>query len=480
MERSFFTDYSDDKSQSKMKVNKFTLSFPDENEKNYQAAYFANSIVQFRMSFVLVILLYGIFGYLDNVVIEEHAFLFHVVRFGVVIPLTSLVLLLSFAKNFSKIWQELIFLCYIIGGIGIIIMLLEAPYNYSYYGGLMLVFMAGYFFIGLRFLYAAIGGWFILIIFNIGAIFFSNTESQIVISNNFFFISANLIGMFAAYIMEFYRRRGFFLNQQLDFRNEEIKIAYVNLESKVEERTKELKLAIEKVVESENLKSAFLANMSHEIRTPLNSIIGFSELLNDPDFEQEQKEEFITTIVDSGKNLMIIINDIMDLSMLDSRQIKIRPEQFSAKKLLEDLEKEFKPKAQDNGIEFLIHIPTEVEILVIENDIYRIRQIMNNFIGNAFKFTTEGFIEIGCKLNGKYADFYVKDTGIGIAPDNYSAVFERFRQLDSAKTRKYGGNGLGLSISKNLGEMLGGKVWLESEVGKGSTFYFTIPYKEDV
>lgn len=237
----------------------------------------------------------------------------------------------------------------------------------------------------------------------------------------------------------------------------------------------ELIQAKEKAEESDRLKSAFLANMSHEIRTPLNSIIGFSELLGDPDFDQEQKEEFIRTIVDNGNNLLVIISDIMDFSMLEARQIKIRPENISSKKLVTDLLNDYSQKAIQKGIEFRMDEASNAQDIWIESDIYRIKQIFNNLIGNALKFTEKGHIEIGYKEKDEMVEFHVKDSGIGIAPEYHKAIFDRFRQIDTAKTRKYGGNGLGLAITKNLVELLGGKIWLESEPGKYSDFFFTIP-----
>lgn len=237
----------------------------------------------------------------------------------------------------------------------------------------------------------------------------------------------------------------------------------------------ELITAKEKAEESDRLKSAFLANMSHEIRTPLNSIIGFSELLNDPYFDQEQKTVFTRTIIENGNNLLVIISDIIDLSMLDARQIKIKNEQFPAKGLIRDLVNEFRSKASSKGFEFNSYLPEDVENVIINNDIYRIRQIFNNLIGNALKFTTNGFIEIGYYSDKSNITFYVKDSGIGIAPEFHKDIFKRFRQVDETKTRKYGGNGLGLSISKNLVKILGGKIWVDSEEGKGSTFYFSLP-----
>ncbi len=253
---------------------------------------------------------------------------------------------------------------------------------------------------------------------------------------------------------------------------------YIAIKEDITERKKmqaELILAKDKAEESDQLKSAFLANMSHEIRTPLNSIIGFSELLGDPDFDQEQKDEFIRAIVDNGNNLLLIISDIMDFSMLEARQMKIRKEVISAQKLLTGLFNDFKKKATEKGIELRIDDSCEKLNIHFESDQYRINQIFNNLIVNALKFTHDGYVEVGFKVQGDVIEFHVKDTGIGIAPEYQQTIFERFRQVDSAKTRKYGGNGLGLAISKNLTELLGGSIWVDSEQGKYSNFFFTIP-----
>jgi len=253
---------------------------------------------------------------------------------------------------------------------------------------------------------------------------------------------------------------------------------YIAIKEDITERKKmqaELIQAKEKAEESDRLKSAFLANMSHEIRTPLNSIIGFSELLGDPDFRQEQKDEFIQTIIDNGNNLLVIISDIMDFSMLEARQMKIRKEAISTKKLLNELLNDFNKKANQKGIEFRIEQSINNSDIQIESDLYRIKQIFNNLIGNALKFTRKGFIEIGYQIQDEVITFHVKDTGIGIDPEYHQSIFERFRQVDLAKTRKYGGNGLGLAISKNLVELLGGTIWVESEPEEYSNFFFTIP-----
>ncbi len=458
-----------------MEFNKFTLSFPDESERIFQIKYFHNSLIQFRVAFLLITFLYGIFGYLDQLVAQQYQSLFHLIRFGIVIPLLTFVLFFSFSKYFIRIWQELIFVCFIAGGAGIAVMTIAAPENYSYYAGMMLIFSAGYFFIKLRFFLATIAGWLVLLFLNIGEIFFSNTTTEMIISNNYFFVSANLIGMFAAYYIEFYTRKDFFLNQQLDHRNEIIEEANKNLELKVAQRTEELLLAKEHAEQSDKLKSFFLANMSHEIRTPLNSIIGFAELVVDPYFSHEQRSEFAQIISNNGNSLLSVISNIMDISKIEARQVEVRKRKFSVNKLVTSVINEFSLKAIKKGIELRPgDIDTSKEI-VIETDETKLRQILGNLIENAIKFTETGYVEIGIISTGNFVRFYIQDTGIGIPEEYHNTIFERFRQVETAYTRKFGGNGLGLAISKSLVEFLGGTVWLESEEGKGSKFNFTIP-----
>jgi len=237
----------------------------------------------------------------------------------------------------------------------------------------------------------------------------------------------------------------------------------------------ELIKAKEQAEESDRLKSAFLANMSHEIRTPLNSIIGFSELMSDPDFDFTKLFQFARLINTSGNNLLAIISDIMDLSKIEAGQVQIKKRVHSASNLISDIQKEYSFKAIEKGIELQLDPSNPKEEVFIESDEDRLRQILINFVGNAIKFTEKGSISIGLKTMGDFIQFHVKDTGIGIPREFQEQIFERFRQVETGNTRKYGGNGLGLPISKSLVELLGGKIWMESEEGKGSTFYCTIP-----
>ncbi len=233
--------------------------------------------------------------------------------------------------------------------------------------------------------------------------------------------------------------------------------------------------AKDKAEESDRLKSAFLANMSHEVRTPLNSIIGFSELLADPFFEEEQKDEFIRSIIISGNNLLTIISDIMDISKLESCEITIHKKQINVQKFISDIKNQFSFQAEEKKLEFILILPENEEETILFIDDERLRQIFNNLLSNAFKFTMIGSIEIGYQPKATIVEFFVRDTGIGIPAEYHDTIFDRFRQVEDSNTREYGGNGLGLAISKNLVELMGGKIWLESEPGKGSVFYFTLP-----
>ncbi|OFX53976.1 MAG: hypothetical protein A2066_00910 [Bacteroidetes bacterium GWB2_41_8] len=231
----------------------------------------------------------------------------------------------------------------------------------------------------------------------------------------------------------------------------------------------------ERAEESDRLKSAFLANMSHEVRTPLNSIIGFSELLVDPDFEEEQKNEFIQLIITNGNSLLTIISDIMDISKLESSELKIYKKHIKVKTFLSSLVEQYSFQIKAKDLEFNLTFTENCDTVTLFTDEDRLRQIFINLIGNALKFTSNGNIEIGCTKKNNSIEFYVKDSGIGIPAEYHDKIFDRFRQVEDANTRKYGGNGLGLAITKSLIELMDGKIWVESEFGKGSTFYFSLP-----
>ncbi len=244
-----------------------------------------------------------------------------------------------------------------------------------------------------------------------------------------------------------------------------------------------LKDAIEKAKEADRLKSAFLANMSHEIRTPMNAIIGFSELLSNPDLLDEQRLTYIEYIINSGNSLLNLIDDIIDIAKIEAGHVKISKVSFSLSRFFDEVliaNNEIKKRREKSHIQLKVNIPTEYRNLVINTDSHRMMQIFNNLIGNSIKFTEHGMVEFGFEIpDNQHIRFYVKDTGKGIKHEYLEMIFERFRQVDDSFTKRQGGTGLGLAITKNLVELLGGNIWVESTVEIGSTFYFTIPYEQN-
>jgi hypothetical protein len=250
----------------------------------------------------------------------------------------------------------------------------------------------------------------------------------------------------------------------------------------------ELVKAKEKAEESERLKSAFLTNMSHEIRTPMNGILGFAELLKEPDLSSEEVQDYIQTIQISGVRMLNTINSIVDIAKIESGLTQIDISEMDINEKLEFTYKFFKPEADMKGLQLILKTNFTDKETIIKTDIEKVHGILTNLIRNALKFTYEGSIEFGYVLKSECEpgsteqsrsaelEFFVKDTGVGIPKNQQQMIFERFRQGSESYNRGYEGSGLGLSISKSYVEMLGGRIWVNSEEGLGSTFHFTIPY----
>jgi len=242
--------------------------------------------------------------------------------------------------------------------------------------------------------------------------------------------------------------------------------------------TQELKIAKENAEMADQLKTAFLTNMSHELRTPLNAIVGFSQLLSQPSTKQDEREEFIKIIIESSNYLLNIINDIIDLSKMETGQLNLNINPVNIKEMLLDSFNYYKNHYTKANLNFEIEFPDTPYQIIIDTDKVRLQQVLNSLVANAFKFTKSGTIKInvGFDQNHEFLHIKIKDTGIGIDPKYHKTIFERFRQVEEGYTREYGGAGLGLAISKKLTEMLGGKINLESIPGSGSEFTIKLPY----
>jgi PAS domain S-box-containing protein len=258
---------------------------------------------------------------------------------------------------------------------------------------------------------------------------------------------------------------------------------YHRINEALNQSNKELFVAKERAEESDRLKTAFLQNLSHEIRTPMNAIMGFSELLAENFDDKDKLKTYVNIINQRSSDLLDIINDVLDVAKIESGQWSVTLEPCNMDALLAELQLFFTAFQEKQGKGHIV-LDIQMEMCLstpnILTDRVKLKQILVNLISNAFKFTSKGTIKVGCKPGAKHqVIFYVSDTGIGIPSDKQQFIFERFTQLEQTPGHLYGGTGLGLSIVKGLVHLLKGSIWLESEVGKGTTFYVSIPFETE-
>ncbi|WP_317899385.1 tetratricopeptide repeat protein [Aurantibacillus circumpalustris] len=246
--------------------------------------------------------------------------------------------------------------------------------------------------------------------------------------------------------------------------------------NKIKQGNRELQIAKERAEKSERLEQQFLANMSHEIRTPMNAVMGMTNLVLDSPLNPKQKF-YLDIIKKSADNLLYIINDILDLSKIEAGKLDVEKIDFSIETVSKQVMQTLQHKAEEKGLELVLNLDSALPAVVL-GDPVRLNQILMNLAGNAIKFTEKGSVAIEVKKNASEIKFSIIDTGIGIPKDKLQTVFESFSQANSSDTRKYGGTGLGLTISRQLVELMGGKINIESKEGSGTTFWFSMPFEE--
>ncbi len=266
-----------------------------------------------------------------------------------------------------------------------------------------------------------------------------------------------------------------FLQQQLQNQN-------LSLEEKVKERTKELEtknteltIAKEKAEASDRLKSSFINNISHEIRTPLNGILGFGQILTDPDLPANEKEEYLKMMSNSSARLINTISNFMDISLLNSGNQNVFKKEVKVNKLIKEVFQRFSEASEYKNLEYQLLVPDDNPEQTLYTDSEMLSKILGHLIDNAIKFTRQGGIQVGYSTRNDQIEFYVKDSGTGISAENSAFIFNTFWQENASTTRGYEGSGLGLPIAKGFIDLLGGKIWHQSENGSGSTFFISLP-----
>ncbi len=423
---------------------------------------------EYRIGIALGAFIYWIFGIVDPFMLPETYHDVWYFRYVIMTPGVVLSFLFSYTRYYKKYARLVLLIVTSTAMLGIVYMVYLAKPNeegyFGYYSGLVTTLFWAIFIFRFTKIETIILFSIMLVMYDVVAVFFQNLlghgfqsiEFAWFIENNFILIASGVIAISGSYMMEKYRH-------------------------KIQEESDKYLVAKENAEESDRLKSAFLANMSHEIRTPLNSIIGFSELLSDSELVDEIRQNYVELIQHGGEQLLRIIGDILDISKIESNQMKIIHTQIDLSKLMKKCYfsgDRYLENQQKKHIELKLKIPEEFENITIVSDPIRLCQILDNLLTNAIKNTDKGSIEFGIEgitsVEGvDMIHFYVKDTGIGIDEEDFDLIFMRFGRVSNNRIQR--GNGIGLCISKALVEMLGGKIWLESQVSEGSTFHFNIP-----
>ncbi len=495
---------SDSPGMREMGLNALTLSFPAYLEKIFIEDYFEKSLQQVKISVFLAIVFFALFGILDVVLVPEIKKALWGIRFGFICPGLIVILIISFFPVFKKHMQVSVSVSMIWTGFGIIAMVVIAPppASFSYYAGLILVFMYGYCFVRLRFVWAAFAGWTIVVFYEIAAIGIGQTPVPVLVNNNFFFISANIIGMFACYSMEYYARKDFFMAHLLEIEKEKVNAVNRKLEQRVEKRTTQLvkaneelrremeerKLMQQELLQAQKMQAigTLAGGIAHDFNNILTAIISYSEIgLYKKDMNKEKIKYSFEQILKAGGRAKEVIKQILTFSRQRDEQlgpVKIGGVVKEALKLISAT----LPKT----IDIRENIMTDSDTVLA--DPTQIHQILMNLCTNAEHALREkgGVMEISLGeicihsesqqqnfdlLPGTYLDLSVKDTGAGMEASVMERIFDPFFTTKGPAE----GTGMGLSVVHGIAKSHGGKVIVESAVGKGTTVHVFFP-KADI
>ncbi len=458
-----------------MRLNLFDYQLTNDINRQYSADFI-------RAGLVFGLIIYSVFGALDYFLLPKNYPIAWIIRFGIMTPALIVFYFLTFKEKYLPLFGAVMPVLVVCGQLGIVAMILYAEPDegafFVYYAGLILVSMWAGMIYRLQMAAVVFISFTSIILYNLVAIFDQNLlaggdihsyEFGVFLNNNFFLLSTSLLSGIGTFQMNKYHNTVFEKNEEL-----------------VKERD-ELEKARRKAEQSDTIKTAFLANISHEIRTPMNAIMGFSQLLNDPDTSEDEKKEYAQVILHRGEDLIKVFSDLLDYSRLMAYDIQLNFDQVYVSVFINEVANFGRSQLvkQQKDPERKILTFTDIDKnKTIYTDQVRVKQILEHLMHNAVKFSSEGSIDVGCyedhNDDGHFIVFYIKDRGIGIHDDQRELIFDGFRQADESYSRKYEGTGIGLSLSKPMATMLGGKIWFDSVIGVGSTFYLSLPLEINV